>query len=185
MLLGHRNRKRVNRLALAAPGGLGPEVGMGLWFTTLPMLGSALAPFVIRDCLPFVVRHAPASFAHTEPDEVKRAVAMNRIPGTDRAFQRSVEGVIDSSGQHVWTRDRVQEVASLPPIALFRGENDPIIPVRHGREAFKRSTGVTLTTYPESGHFPHLDPPFDYARDLRAFLCDPHRPPARIPPAAG
>lgn len=108
---------------------------------------------------------------------------MNRIPGTDRAFRRSVEGVIDLPGRHVRTRDRVQEVASLVPIALFWGENDPIIPVRHGREAFKVSAGVTLTTYPESGHFPYLDVPFGFARDLGAFLCDP--PPARIPHAPG
>jgi pimeloyl-ACP methyl ester carboxylesterase len=182
MLLDHR--KRVDRLALVAPGGLGREAGMGLRFATFPLLGRALTPFVIRHFLPFVVRHASATFAYTEPDEVERAVAMNRIPGTDRAFQRSVEAVINFSGQHVRTKDRVREVPSLPPIALFWGEKDPIIPVRHGREAFKGSTGVTLTTYPESGHFPHLDAPFDFSRDLRAFLCDPHRPLARMRPAA-
>ncbi len=183
MLLGHR--KRVDRLALVAPGGLGPECGMGLRFATFPVLGRALTPLVIRYVLPFVVRHSTSTFAHTEPDEVERAQAMNRIPGTDRAFQRSVEGVIDFSGQHVRTTDRVQEVASLPPIAMFWGENDPIIPIKHGRDAFKGSTGVTLTTYPESGHFPHLDVPLDFARDLSTFLTDRQRPTARIPPAEG
>jgi len=178
MLLDHR--RRVDRLGLVAPGGLGREVGMGLRFATFPLLGRALTPFVIRYCLPFVVRHAPATFGYVEPEEVDQAAAMNRIPGTDRAFQRSVEGVINLFGQHVRTMDRVREVASPPPIALFWGEHDSIIPVDHGHHAFKGSTGVTLTTYPESGHFPHLDVPFDFARDLRAFLRDPHRPPARM-----
>jgi pimeloyl-ACP methyl ester carboxylesterase len=178
MLLDHR--ERVNRLALVAPGGLGREVGMGLRFATLPGLGRALTPFVIRHCLPFVVRHASATFGFPEPEEVERAAAMNRIPGTDRAFQRSVEGVINLSGQHVRTMDRIREVNSLPPIALFWGEDDPIIPVDHGRDAFEGATGVSLTTYPDAGHFPHLDVPFELARDLGAFLCDPQRRPARL-----
>lgn len=179
MLLDHR--QRVNRLALVAPGGLGREAGMGLRFTTLPVLGRALTPFVIRYFLPFVVGHAAETFGHVEPEEVEQAAEMNRIPGTDRAFQRSVEGVINIFGQHVRTIDRVREIASLPPIALFWGEDDPIIPVRHGRDAFETSTGVTLTTYPGSGHFPHLDLPFEFARDLKAFLSDPDRPPVRVP----
>ena len=178
MLLDHR--ERVSRLALVAPGGLGREVGMGLRFATLPVLGRVFTPFAIRHGLPFVVRHASATFGHPEPEEVERAAALNRIPGTDRAFRRSVEGVINLFGQHVRAVDRIREVASLPPIALFWGERDPIIPVKHGREAFKGSTGVTLTTYPDSGHFPQLDVPFELARDLTAFLCDPHRSPARL-----
>ncbi len=176
-------REKVNRLALVAPGGLGREVGMGLRFATLPGLGRALTPFVIRHVLPIAMRHAAAAFGNPEPEEVDRAAAMNRIPGTDRAFQRSVEGVINLSGQHVQTMDRVREVAALPPIALFWGEDDPIIPVTHGREAFAGFTGVTLTTYPDAGHFPHLDVPADFARDLEGFLRDPHRAPARPPPA--
>jgi pimeloyl-ACP methyl ester carboxylesterase len=183
MLLGHR--EKVNRLALVAPGGLGREAGMGLRFAAIPLLGRAFTPFVIRYGLPFAMRHAAATFGHTEPEEVELAAETNRIPGTDRAFQRSIEGVINFSGQYVWMRDRVQEVASLPPIALFWGEDDPIIPLKHGRDTVKVSSGVTLTTYPSSGHFPHLDVPSEFARDLQAFLNDPHRPPAHIPPAPG
>ena len=45
----------MERLALVAPGGLGREVGMGLRFATIPVLGRAFTPFVIRHGLPFVV----------------------------------------------------------------------------------------------------------------------------------
>jgi pimeloyl-ACP methyl ester carboxylesterase len=62
----------------------------------------------------------------------------------------------------------------VPPIALFWGERDSIIRAKHGREAFRDSTGNTLTTYSEAGHFPLLDAP-----------CDPHRPPVRIPQTEG
>jgi pimeloyl-ACP methyl ester carboxylesterase len=182
MLLEHG--QKIDRLALVAPGGLGREAGMGLRFATFPVLGRALTPLVIRYCLPFVVRHAPVTFGQVEREEIKRAVAMNHIRGTDRAFQRAVKGVIKLSGQHVRTMDHVHEAALLPPIAMFWGEKDRIIPVRHGREALERSSGITLTTYPESGHFPHLDAPFEFARDLIAFLCDPQRPRARLFPAS-
>ena len=80
-------------------------------------------------------------------------------------------------------------VSDANGMSIAWGENDPIIPVRHGREAFKGSTGVTLTTYPESRHFPHLAVPFDFARDLRAFICDPpprtHTTRSRVAGAAG
>jgi pimeloyl-ACP methyl ester carboxylesterase len=178
MLLEHRDR--VDRLALVAPGGLGREAGMGLRYATLPVLGRAFTPLVIRYGLPFAMRMASSAFGHIEAAEVDRAAATNRIPGTDRAFQRSVEAVINLSGQYVRTMDRVHEVASLPPMALFWGEKDPVIPHRHGRDVFGRITGITLKTYPRSGHFPHLDAPESFARDLREFLIDPDRPNARL-----
>jgi pimeloyl-ACP methyl ester carboxylesterase len=182
MLLEHR--ERVDRLALVAPGGLGREAGMGLRYATLPLLGRAFTPLVIRYGLPLAMRLRSSAFGRVEADEVARAAAMNRIPGTDRAFQRSVEGVINLSGQYVRTMDRAHEVASLPPMALYWGEKDPVIPHRHGRDVFNRLTGITLKTYPGVGHFPHLDVPELFARDLRLFLSDPDRPSARMTASA-
>jgi pimeloyl-ACP methyl ester carboxylesterase len=175
-------REKVNRLALVAPGGLGHEVGMGLRFATIPVLGPAFTPLVIRYGLPFVMRHVPSLFGQIEPEEVTIAAETNRIPGTDRAFQRSVAAVINLSGQHMQSLDHIREVATLPPIALFWGEKDPILPVKHGREAFKNSTGIVLTTYPDVGHFPQLDVPSLFTRDLRAFLLDKRKLSARMPP---
>ncbi len=173
-------RRKVNRLALVAPGGLGREAGMGLRLATLPVLGRALAPFVIRYGLPFAMRHAPATFGHMEPAEVARAAATNRIPGTDRAFQRSVNGVINVAGQYMRTigPGRGGRVAAADRPIL--GREDPIIPLRHGREAFRGFAGVSLTDLPRFGALPHLDVPARFARDLGAFLHDRHRPAARI-----
>jgi pimeloyl-ACP methyl ester carboxylesterase len=178
MLLEHRDR--IDRLALVAPGGLGREVGMGLRYGTLPLLGGAFTPLVIRHGLPLAMRLARTTFGNMDREEVAQAAAANRIPGTDRAFQRSVEAVIKPSGQYVRTMDRVHEVATLPPMALLWGAGDPVIPHRHGRSVFARITGITLKTYPGSGHFPHLEVPELFARDLREFLSDPDRPNARM-----
>jgi pimeloyl-ACP methyl ester carboxylesterase len=175
-------RPRIDRLALVAPGGLGRGVSAALRFVTFPVFGPLLTPLAVRHIIPIVLRYDSATFGHMEPEEIERAVQMLRIPGTDRAFQRSVGGVINFLGQHMQTAQRAAEVAELPPIAMFWGTKDPIIPVRHGRKAAERAEAMTLTTYKGCGHYPHLDAPVRFARDLIAFLSDPDRPPARLRP---
>jgi pimeloyl-ACP methyl ester carboxylesterase len=169
-------RKKIGRLALVSAGGLGREVGMGLRFVSFPVLGWRITPLVMRFVAPAVLRFSPAVFGHMEPEERRRFVRMGRIPGTDRAFQRSVEGVINFFGQYMQTIQRAHEIADMPPVALFWGAKDPIIPVRHGQAAVARSEGITLTTYDGCGHFPQLDLPEKFAGDLIEFLTDPNRP---------
>ena len=176
-------RARIDRLALVSPGGLGREVWLGLRFSAFPLLGRRLTPLVMRFAMPALLRALPKTFGHMEPEEIELLVKMSSIPGTDRAFRRSLEGVINFFGQHVQTIQRAHEVASLPAIALFWGTKDAIIPVRHGRATIEHSTGITLTTYEGCGHYPHLDASPLFAHDLIEFLCDPDRPAARIPPA--
>jgi pimeloyl-ACP methyl ester carboxylesterase len=180
MLLAQR--ERIRRLALVDAGGLGREVGIALRLAAFPVLGRWFTPAVLRMAVPVALSVSPAAFGHMEPEEVRIFLRMSRIPGTSRAFQRSLEAVIDVSGQHQQTMTRAREIESLPPLALFWGERDPIIPVKHGRALVEASSGVTLTVYPGCGHHPHLDAPAAFARDLRAFLSDPDRPAARLLP---
>lgn len=168
--------KRIDRLALVSPGGLGPEVGMWLKYATFPVLGPMLTPLVVRYIIPMLMRFAPGIFGNRESDEIKRHVKMMRIPGTHLAFQRSVAGVINLFGQYMQTKQRAWEIDILPPMALFWGEKDPILPMRQGRSMLAQSTGITLMTYPNCGHFPQLDIAQTFANDLKEFLCDPDRP---------
>ncbi|MGM0453197.1 MAG: alpha/beta fold hydrolase [Thermodesulfobacteriota bacterium] len=180
MLLEGKNR--IDRLALLAPGGLGREVGMWLKYVTFPVLGPLLTPLVVRRIIPILMRFSPGIFGNRAPDEIKHAVEMMDIPGTHRAFQQSVAGVINLYGQYMQTKQRACEIQDLPPIALFWGENDPILPMKQGRSMMAHSTGITLTTYPECGHFPQLDISSTFAGDLKKYLLDPHRPAARFCP---
>ena len=175
-------RDRIDRLALLAPGGLGKEVGIWLKYVTFPVLGPRLTPLVVRRIIPILMRFSPALFGNRDPDEIKQFVKVMDVPGTHRAFQRSVAGVINLSGQYMQTKLRVCEVDELPPIALFWGEDDPILPITHGRSMMAQSIGITLTTYPQCGHFPQLDIASTFAHDLKSFLLDPDRPFARICP---
>lgn len=173
-------RRRIDRLALVASGGLGRDVALGMRLAAFPFLGRLLAPVVLRHLVPLVLRLSPGTWGGMEPEEQKKYVRWTRFPGTDRAFQRSLEGVIGVRGQHVQTFQHVGDIRNLPPIALFWGDKDPIIPARHGRRTVQKSAGVTLTTYPGRGHYPHLDVPTEFARDLVAFLDDPDRRPAEL-----
>ncbi len=175
LLLEHR--ARVRRLALVAAGGLGRQVGMALRFASVPFV-------VERFGQPFMARGThlalnAAGGAYT-PDEIAELSRMNAIPGTARAFARSVRDVISLRGQHRHFLDRAHEVAELPPVALFWGEADPIIPIAHAVEAAAVVQGARLTRFPRVGHFPHRQEPERFVRELEAFLDEPRAVAARI-----
>ena len=178
LLLKHRDR--VDRLALVSPGGLGREVTAGLRFVSLPLPEAVFSPTAMALGTRLVVRLDASELGHPEPSEIETMARMNGLPGSGRAFRRSVRGVINVLGQAVQTCRQAAEAPSLPPIALFWGERDRVIPVEHGRVAVERYRGATLTVYPGCGHYAHLQEPALLARDLLEFLGDPARPPARI-----
>ncbi len=177
-------RDRIDHLALVAAGGLGRQVSMSMRFAAFPVLGAKITPTVLRYVLPTVLKHSSQIFGHMEPEEQERFVRIIRIPGTDRAFQRSLEGVINFFGQYMQTIQRAAEVPDMPPIALYWGSKDPIIPIAHGKNTVANSENISLTIYKGCGHYPQLDAPERFTGDLTEFLCDPNHPHARFRPVA-
>ena len=177
MLLDHRSK--VDRLALISSGGLGRSIAPGMRLAAFPILGKVLAPRLMRIAVPLALRYAPQLYGQMEREEQELFLRMIRIPGTDRAFQRTLEGVINVFGQYMQTIQRAHEITEMPPIALFWGSKDPLIPIRHGEEAVSRSEGITLTTYPGCRHYAQLEAPEQIAGDLIAFLIDSNCPSAR------
>jgi pimeloyl-ACP methyl ester carboxylesterase len=165
MLLEHR--ALVRRLGLEAAGGLGREVGPSLRWASFPF-------FVERFGQPFMsfgtTRALNAAGGAFSAEEISILAKYNARPGTARAFSRSVRDVINGWGQHRHFLDRARDVAMLPPIALFWGDADPLIPVEHGLRALTLLDGATLTRFPGVGHFPHRQDPSGYTQALEAFL---------------
>ncbi len=175
MLLEHR--ARIRRLALVAAGGLGREVGLALRLASLPHVVERLGqPFMARGT--HLALNA-AGGAYTA-DEIAALSRINSIPGTARAFARSVRDVIDWRGQHRHFLDGAGKVADLPPIGLFWGEEDALIPIAHATEAISVLDGATLTRFPGCGHFPHRQEPERFVRALEAFVDAPLSRGARL-----
>jgi len=168
---------RVRRLALESAGGLGREVGASLRWASFPF-------FVERFGQPFMAygttRALNAAGGAFSEEEIAILAGYNARPGTARAFSRSVRDVIRRRGQVRHFLDRAHEVERLPPIAIFWGERDPLIPIAHAVQALTQIEGATLTRFPGIGHFPHRQAPERFAQALLAFLDAPDAAPARL-----
>ena len=178
MVLTHR--RRIDRLALVAAGGLGHEVMLGLRLAAIPILEALCTPAAMRIGTRLAMTADSHRFGTPERAEIDELARVNGLPGTGMAFARMVRGVIDVFGQHVQTCREVAAADSIPPIAVFWGDDDPVIPASHGRMALERFQGATLSMFHEGGHFPHLLAAERLAFELAAFLADPTRAPAQI-----
>lgn len=168
---------RVRRLGLAASGGLGRELNFWLKFAAFPY-------FVERHGQPFMsfgTRRARSKMAR-DPQaqaDVEALAQMNALPGTARAFSRTVRDVISFRGQERQSHERLHEVASFPPTAVLWGERDAHIPIAHGRTMVERFEGVRFRAFPGCTHYLHHDDPTGFVEEVRAFLDDPNPPVVR------
>jgi pimeloyl-ACP methyl ester carboxylesterase len=174
-----QRRARIERLALVSPGGLGRGVTLGLRLAAFPVLGPLLTPSLMVPGTHVLMRIGLGD-ARPDPEEIALSVAMNAKPGTGRAFQRTVAGVMGLLGQTVQAWDRIHEVESLPALALFWGARDRILPVAQGRSAQKRIDGAPFHSYPDAGHFVQLEAHERFGDDLLRFLEAPAGPAPRL-----
>lgn len=169
MLIDHRDR--IERLALVAAGGLGQEVGTALRLAALPLAAPLLESPLYGHMVKFFTRWTLPAFAR-DARELQSLARMNRAPRTGRAFRRTLTGCIGLGGQRVQTWDHISDITTLPPLALFWGSRDSIIPIHHAHEAIQRLANVTVTVYPSCGHLVHLEAPERFAEDVVSFLED-------------
>jgi len=181
MLLGHR--RRVRRVALVAAGGLGKEVGLPLRLSTLPIVVERFGQAFMGPGTAVALRWLTGLRAALDPRDLLQRARMNAIPGTARALARTMRDVIDLGGQVRHFLDRAHEIEDLPPIALYWGEADNVIPVRHGHATSRLLGGAPLTVFPRVGHFPHVERPVDMAHALSDFLDGPAASPRLLPHA--
>ena len=162
------------RLALISSGGLGKEVNPVLRAAALPgaelvlpliardwavQAGSAVAAFLDR----FGIRAGP------DLAEAARGYASLADADAREAFLHTLRAIIDLRGQRVSATDRLYLAERMPTLLIW-GEEDPIIPVEHGRTAHRQIPGSELVEIPGAGHWPQLDDPSGVAKALRSFI---------------
>jgi pimeloyl-ACP methyl ester carboxylesterase len=165
----------VERLVLVSSGGLGPEVGAILRAAALPganlFIRSTAAPGSlaggwISGALGKIGLRPNADLA-----EVGRAYASLADADRRKAFLSTLHAVVDTDGQRVAALDRLYLAEALPVLIIW-GEQDPIIPVGHGRAAHAQLPGSRLEVFPDAGHVPMLESPGRFAAVLQRFLDD-------------
>jgi pimeloyl-ACP methyl ester carboxylesterase len=173
--------KSIRRMVLVSSGGLGQDVGFWLKLATLPRVvehfGQPFMAFGTRRALGRVRGHAK--------QDVAALSAMNAESGTARAFARTVRDVIDWRGQTRHFLHRAHEVSAFPPIAVFWGECDTLIPMAHGTAFVEATEGVVFKSFPGCGHYVHQERAVEFANAVREFLDDPAVQPARLRPVCG
>ncbi len=160
---------RIRRLVLVASGGLGRSVGFWLRLATFPRVVELLGqPFMA-----FGTRCALGGASAMSQQDIAELSALNAQPGSARAFARTVCDVIDWRGQRRTFLQRAHEATCLPPVAVFWGDRDAIIPIAHAK-AFEASVeGVVLQQFDGCGHYLHQERPEAFVTAMRDFLDDP------------
>jgi pimeloyl-ACP methyl ester carboxylesterase len=157
---------RIRRLALIAPGGFGRDVGgwvrlVGIMPGFVEAFGQPFMALGTR----LALRGSPFS-----EQEVTNMSAMNTTCGTARAFARTSRDVVGWRGQKQSFLQRAHEIAVLPPIAVYWGDRDALIPIGQGAAFAQAMQGVSFQTFPGCGHYLHHEQPTAFASALSKFL---------------
>jgi pimeloyl-ACP methyl ester carboxylesterase len=165
----------VERLVLVSSGGLGPDVSPLLRAAALPgaeLFISATAG-VGRQVGSAVGRGLNLLGLRPNADltEVTRAYATLADPDRRKAFIATLRSVVGMEGQRVAALDRLYLAEALPLLILW-GENDPIIPVEHAREAHAHLPHSRLEVFADTGHLPQLERPGRFIAALERFLAE-------------
>jgi pimeloyl-ACP methyl ester carboxylesterase len=86
-------------------------------------------------------------------EELRRLMAMNAQPGSARAFARTVRDIAGWHGQRRTLFARAGELSAVPPIAVFWGDRDSVIPFSHAEALAKFVDGVRVTRFERCGHY--------------------------------
>lgn len=165
----------VERLALVSSGGLGPDVspvlraaalpGAELFISATAGVGSRVGTVIGRG-LGLVGLRPNADLA-----EVTRGYATLKDPERRKAFVATLRSVVGTQGQRVAALDKLYLADDLPLLIVW-GENDPIIPVTHAREAHAQLPNSRLEIFEDTGHVPQLERPGRFIAVLERFLAE-------------
>ncbi len=160
MQLSYQHPELVERLVLVGSGGLGREVSWMLRALTLPgaeYLMPVLFPGFVRDRGDAISRGLnKRGIAAPRLAEMWRAYSSLAGAENRGAFLQTLRSVVDPGGQTVSAMDRVYLAASVPTMIVW-GDQDPIIPIEHGRAAHDAIPGSRFEVLEGCGHFPHVE----------------------------
>jgi len=172
-----KSRPRIRRLALLSSGGLGREVYPWLRLASVPFLIEAFGQRWMGPIAGFAMARATTSDARAE---IALLTSYLRQPGSARAFSRTVRDVIRWRGQTRNLFDRITDIAELPPMRLFWGARDTILPISQGTATAALLENCELVRFENCGHFVQWEEPEGFTSALQAFLDAGNAPPVHL-----
>jgi len=174
MQMAYQFPERIERLVLVGSGGLGHQVTPMLRAVALPgseLVLPLLASLPLLNAGAAVGRWLAGKGLRVGSDLAEMAVGLSALHDMEarRAFVHTARSVIDIRGQKVSATDKLYLAEAVPTLLMW-GEQDPIIPARHGVRAHELMPGSQLELFPHAGHFPHHDDPAAFASVVVNFV---------------
>jgi len=169
--------ERIRRLVLVSSGGLGREILMSLRLLSIPLVVERLGQRFMGPCTRLALKAAGDVLSS---EDLAWLSSMNARSGSARAFARTVRGIIDWRGQRHTFFQHVDELSTLPPIAVFWGDRDSVVPFSHAEALARSVDGVRITRFARCGHYPHHDKPDAFVAALSDFLDTSEVPAASL-----
>src|SRR3954469_9527412 len=174
MQFAYQFPEHCERLVLVSSGGLGSDVNPVLRAATLPgseLVLPLLAHARLLEAASLVPRALGKLGFRAGPDMTEIARGYQSLSNAEArsAFIHTVRAVIDPTGQRVDASDRLYLASKMPTLVVW-GERDRIIPCDHAYGAHEGMPGSRLELFDDSGHFPQLDRPIQFARILGSFM---------------
>lgn len=165
----------VERLVLVSSGGLGPDVSPILRAAALPGAELFISATVgVSTWLGSAVGRGLNLIGlrpNADLSEVTRGYATLADPDRRKAFIATLRSVVGTEGQRVAALDKLYLAETLPVLIVW-GENDPIIPAEHAREAHAHLSGSHLEVFEDTGHIPQLERPGRFIAVLERFIAE-------------
>lgn len=171
------------RLVLVASGGLGRSVNPLLRSAALPGAELVVAGIggTARLVAPVLSRTLRLLGVQPDPEQVEvgRSLRSLGVRATRHAFLHTLRAVVGTDGQRVFAGDRLYLTAQMPTLIVW-GDQDPVIPVGHGRRGHASMPGSELVVLDGVGHFPPLQAPEALVDAITGFLA--RTPPSDVSP---
>ncbi|MGI8948670.1 MAG: SDR family NAD(P)-dependent oxidoreductase, partial [Ornithinimicrobium sp.] len=152
-----------------APGGMSLEVLAETAVATLGALGEQRPVHLThssRSRTVAVERSLYADPSLATDARVDRAMALAAVPGRAEAFREALLSVGGVRGVHQpWRDELLARLTAYPvPTLIVWGEQDQVLPAAHLKAAAKALPHARTVLLPDTGHFPQVERPAEFAR---------------------
>lgn len=165
--------ERVRSLVLSAPAALANPTLMDFRLATLPVLGELLTrPTALGTAR--LWRTAVAEPACITPDMVREKVALARQPGAQKAFMKTLRGLIHLGGFRKTVIDDSHAKARRikAPTCVIWGQQDRFLPVSHLDTLLQLVPHAKPVVLAPCGHVPMVERPADFSGIVLDFLAN-------------